>query len=743
MEFLKRNFWLFAAVFGTIISAMVILVLGTYVYYLSDLASTENLMNRNNTGIILTDRSGKTFFKGENAKELNVYPLSKIPKNFQNATIAIEDKDFVKHPGFSLPSMMRALWADVITGEPKRFGASTITQQLVKNALLTPEKSIRRKLQEIILAFEIERKYTKEQILEMYLNSIYYGAGAYGVEQAAKTYFAVSPEQLTLPQSALLAALPQAPSFLTPFGGDSQRLEERKVLVLRKMAEYGYITPDESSKAQNVTIKYTQPPQEPKTGDAPHFAVFVRDALFRKYGEETANRLGLRVRTTLDLSLQQYAQNALANQIKALSRQNVTNGAIIVLDPNSGEILSMVGSVDWDNNVFGKYNASLALRQPGSSFKPIVYTRAIMDGFSTTDILHDRPTDFGGGYKPKNYDGRFRGDVTVRRALANSLNVPSVELLSKVGVGRAIDLAKQMGITTLTDPANYGLSLVLGGGEVKLLELTRAYGVLANEGYLVPSHIIERIEDKFGKIIYTYNASTQEENDEYQSDSLFGILNTANTTEGFGQGGKEQVVDAASAYILTHILSDNQARSEVFSSGSALLLDRPAAAKTGTTDDYKDAWTIGYTPQLATGVWIGNNDNAPMGKVAGSIGAAPIWHNIMEHALATYTKAAFPVPGGVEFTLVCAGRASVSCDECTNKVQEVFKIGKRPENACSNLPTTEPSPNPSVTAVLQENTPTPLPSDTPIPTEAPTPTVQPTLLVPTALPQISILPSPT
>lgn len=315
----------------------------------------------------------------------------------------------------------------------------------------------------------------------MYLNSIYYGGGAYGVEEVAKLYFDKKVQDLTIAETAILAALPQSPSKLSPQSGIGETLKARQQLVLEKMEEQGYIDKQQKEKASVEKIQINQSKQDIFLNDAPHFAIFIRDYLFEKYGEDNVNRLGFRVKTTLDLSLQQVAQTAVKNQVNALSKQKVTNGGVVIINPQTGEILALVGSYDWSNEQFGKFNVAFAKRQPGSAFKPIVYVKAIIDGAKTTDILHDKPTDFK-GYKPRNYDGKFRGDVTLRRALANSLNVPSVELLQNVGIVNAINLARDMGITTLADPSKLGLSLVLGGGEVELFELTCAYGVLAAEG---------------------------------------------------------------------------------------------------------------------------------------------------------------------------------------------------------------------------------------------------------------------
>ena len=714
--------------------SIVLFAIGTYVFYVKDLATPESLMNRNNTGLILYDRHGDVFYKSEGVKTFHVVPFSRIPDSVKKATIAIEDKDFYKHPGFSLRSIARALYSNFLTNSPTRYGASTITQQLVKNALLSPEKSFRRKFQEIILSFEVERRYTKDQVLEMYLNSIYYGSGAYSIEEASTLYFNKEVDLLTPPEAAILAALPQAPSYLTPFGNHQDELLQRKNLVLEKMAEQGYISQLAKTDAISQTIHFAPPPKEVESVEAPHFALWVRDYLFAKYGESNVIRLGFRVETSLDLSVQRQAQTAVKQQVALLTAQHATNGALTALDPFSGEILALVGSSDWNNEQFGKFNVVFAHRQPGSSIKPIIYTQGFVDGIKTIDILHDKPTDFN-GYKPKNYDGRFRGDVTVRRALANSLNIPAVELLQRVGVKNALDLAKAMGITTLSDPARYGLSLVLGGAEVELFELTRAYGVLATGGLMTPTHPILKIQDKLGKLIYSYNSYTKEE-----------IESTNNVDEPYRSelvGGNEvrRVVTDDVAYLTTHILSDNEARKEIFGSSGALFPAIAAAVKTGTTDDYRDAWTIGYTPDIVVGVWIGNNDNSPMGKVAGSIGAAPIWRKMIDFM--GKSSRSFPRPAGIVEVEICKTSYERACNACNSedRYKEVFIKGTEPTNICPEelTPTPYPSPIDTPTPQPTEAIPTVVPSPTSIP--LPTPTTA--ILTPTStpLPITSIIPT--
>lgn len=747
---LRRIFFRIIPYWSWIVIATIILILafGVYTYfsYVGDLATTASLMNRNNVGLVLYDRNKKPIFKSEGVKDFEPIPLSEIPQNVKNATIAIEDKEFYEHPGFSVRAIIRSVLNNILTTSPTRYGGSTITQQLIKNALLTPEKSVQRKYQELILAYEVERRYSKDAILEMYLNSIYYGSGAYGIKEASEVYFKKQPSNLSLSESALLASLPQAPSRLNPYTGDKERLLLRKNTVLEEMQKLKYITLEEKNQAQKDEINFATPPSDQTNKLAPHFSLFVRDLLYKEYGEDTVIRSGFRVKTTLDISWQKAAVDILADQVKRLASQNVSNGALVTIDPNTGEVLVLAGSADYDNEVFGKYDVVFAKRQPGSSFKPIVYTRAFMESYKTTDILHDQPTDFA-GYKPKNYDNKFRGDVTIRRALSNSLNVPSVELLQKVGIQNALDLAESMGITTLGDRSRFGLSLVLGGGEVELFELTRAYGVLANEGKLVPSHFILEITDKFDNQIYSYDPETQTEEKQNGNISLGNIINGLNNDElkkkRIGGSGESQIIDNASSFITTSILSDDRARSEIFGSGSALLLSRPAAAKTGTTDDYRDAWTIGYTPSYVTGVWIGNNDNSPMGRVAGSIGAAPIWNRVMESIHRGKTVRNFRKPSSIIEVAVCADNYQLACNDCPNKYTEVFRISDVPKNICPENITPSPSVSPTPEEIKPSPTNEPSPTEKPANTPSPSATSMPTPIpsTPTVTPDIIIIPS--
>lgn len=690
---------------------LVIIPTYTYAYYSKSLDDKETLMNRNDTGIVLFDRNGTPFFSFYQGKAKAFTPLNQIPKDTRNALIASEDKEFYQHPGFSIQAIARSLYDDFRTGSFS-YGGSTITQQLVKNVLLTPQKSFLRKYQEITLAYETERRFSKDEVLEMYLNSVYFGEGAFGIEEAAQIYFNEPASQLDLAQSAMLVALLPAPSKLSPIHGDLQAAKVRQKIVLQKMVEQGLITQTQADEAANEPL-YFGPSGSEINREAIHFALMVRDELVNKYGEEAIARSGFKVTTTLDLNYQRYAQGVVQNQVAALVRNGVTNGAAVVMDPKTGEVLALVGSRDWSYPGFGQVNIALSPRQPGSSFKPIYYSAALEQGIITpATILQDKPTDFGGGYRPKDYDGGYRGPVTVRRALSNSLNIPSVQVMTMLGVSNAIEEAKKFGITTLSTPQDYGLSLALGAGEVKLLEMTGAYSVLADSGQKNETADILQIEDKYGDIVYQYQPHPQ------------------------------QVLSPNAAFLISSILSDNNTRAEEF--GDTLNISRPAAVKTGTTENYRDAWTLGYTPSLAVGAWVGNNNGAPMDNVAGSLGAAPIWKQLMEHFLADKPIEKFAPPEQSVALYNCKStiitQQSDPSDpgkkinqEQVRSYQEYFIPGTAPAY-CSLSTQTSPTLSPSATPTPTGQQPTSIPA-TPTPTiSGPTPvssTPTPTPLQPT------------
>jgi len=541
--------------------------------------------------------------------------LDQIPDFLVWATITAEDRSFYEHGGIDYKGILRAIFVDVITLS-KTQGASTITQQLVKNAILSNEKTFTRKFKEVILSIALERRYTKDEIMQLYLNEIPYGSRNYGVQAASSAYYDLAVEDLSLSQAATLAALPQATTY---YLNNPDELEYRRNWILGDMAELGYITQEEADEAMledtSITAYYADI-------DAPHFVLWVKEQLEEEYGQIEVEQGGMTVITSINYDMQIAAQEAVVNNRDARAESyGFNNSGLVAIDPNNGHILAMVGSVDYfDDDIDGQVNVTQQPLQPGSSFKPIVYTAGFELGYTPNTILWDVETEFGtttGSYAPKNYDLEEHGPLTIRSALQGSLNIPAVKMLYLVGVNAAADFAEQLGYTTLTDPSQYGLSMVLGGAEVKLIEHVNAFGVFANEGtYYEPVSIL-KVEDSEGEVLQEW-----EEVD------------------------GEDALDTNLARMITNVLSDDSARAPFFGAGGYLTLgSRPAAAKTGTTNDYKDAWTIGYTPQLVAGVWTGNTDGTAMNRGSGgSAVAAPIWNEFMRSALASYPVEYFNAP---------------------------------------------------------------------------------------------------
>jgi 1A family penicillin-binding protein len=531
--------------------------------------------------------------------------LDQIPQYVIDATVTAEDRKFYDHSGIDIKGIIRAFFSNVTSLDPTGQGASTITQQLVKNAILTNEKTITRKVKEIVLAIALERRYTKEEILQLYLNEIAYGSTNYGIESAALAYFEKRAEELTLAESATLAALPKAPST---FLNDPERLLARRDWILQSMADIGYINQQEADEAKSqdtsVTLSLTDI-------DAPHFVLWVKEQLEQEYGERLVEQGGLKVVTSLDFDKQMIAEEAVMNNRDARSEQyGFNNSGLVAVDPSNGHILSMVGSADYfDDEIDGQVNVPLRPLQPGSSFKPIVYAAAFERGYTPNSILWDVDTTFPtatGPYAPKNYDLSQHGPMTLRAALQGSLNVPAVKLLYLIGVQNGLDFAEKLGYSTFTDRSKFGLAIVLGGAEVELLEHTSAYATFANEGVRHEPVSILRVEEPGGVVLQEWE-----------------------------EGDGEQVIEKNVARTITNVLSDDGARGYAFGTGGLLTLPgRVAAAKTGTTNDYKDAWTVGYTPELAAGVWTGNTDGTAMNRGSGgSSVASPIWNEFMRRAL--------------------------------------------------------------------------------------------------------------
>lgn len=576
------------------------------------------------------DRTGEIVLYDvhENIKRTMI-PGDQIPDVMKEATIAIEDTEFYSHKGIRIQAIIRAVLAN-LTSQGYSQGGSTITQQVVKNTLLTSEKRLARKIKEWILAVKIERVKSKDEILTLYLNEIPYGGALYGVEQASQTFFGKSATDITLPEAAYLAAIPNAPTYYSPYGNNRSKLEARKNLVLQKMREQGFITDAEYNEAKDVIV--TWKPLSDSHAKALHFVEYIKQYVEEKYGAEALTSGGLKVTTTLDWDLQKEAERIVAEQAaKNTTEWNASNQALVAIDPKTGQIISMVGSRNYsDTEIDGAFNVALAHRQPGSSFKPIIYGRAFEKGFTPDTVLFDVRTQFSSEcqpfnfsstlpcYAPENYDAKYPGPVSLRNALGQSRNVPAVKLLYLVGINDALRTAKNLGITTLDRNADrYGLTLVLGGGEVSLMEMTSAYGTFANDGtHLTPTGIL-KIETGDGQLLEEY------------------------------QPRAEAVIAPEAARMLSSVLSDNVARTPLFGANSFFYFpNRDVAGKTGTTNDNKDAWVFGYTPNLVVGVWSGNNDNTPMKK--GSSISGPAWRAYMDLALAKLPNESFIDPAPVD-----------------------------------------------------------------------------------------------
>jgi 1A family penicillin-binding protein len=585
------------------------------------------------------DRNGKILYEMHGDKNRILVEFNEIPDNIKNATVAIEDKNFYKHQGFSGTRIIGSALTNVLSGR-RAAGGSTITQQFVKNAILSPEKTYTRKVKELILSIEIEQMYKKDDILKMYLNEIPYGSNAYGVKVAAKTYFDKDLKDITLEEAAVLAALPQAPTYYSPFGENKDDLLARKDLVLSLMADQGFITNKQAEAAKKKEIAFSNNPYGSIT--APHFVMYVKQKLVEKYGEQMSSEGGLKVYTSLDLEKQKAAEDAISAGEAKFTRYGATNASLVSVDPKTGQIIAMVGSKDFFNQeIDGNVNVATQNRQPGSSFKPFAYaTSWKQPNWGPGSTMYDFKTDFGGGYVPSNYNGRDHGIQSMRSSLSGSLNIPAVKALYIAGLDDTLKTAHEMGITTLNDSADYGLSLVLGSGEVKPVDMASAYGVFANNGIRQDLNWFVKIEDSKGKTL-----------DEFKPRS-----------------GK-QVLDPQIAYLMSDVLSDNNARSYVFGSRNPLTLpDRKVAAKTGTTNDFKDAWTVGYTPNIATAVWVGNNDGTKMKKGAdGSVIAAPIWQSYMKAATKNLPKEEFKKPSGIKTVTIDAitGRKATTATKQT------------------------------------------------------------------------------
>lgn len=621
-----RNSIYFFISLGFIVVALVLVWFSTL--KIPDFSAFEERLIVNSTKIY--DRTGEVllFNTNQDVKRTSI-PFEEMGENIKNATIAIEDAEFYNHKGVRITSTIRAVMSNVF-GIGIGGGGSTITQQLIKNTLLTPQRSIVRKIKEWALAYKIERNLTKNEILELYLNEVPYGGTIYGIEEASKTYFGKKAKDLTIPEAAYLAAIPQSPTVLSPYGRNLPRLEERKNLVLSRMQTVGFLTKEQFEEYKKEEVVFQE--QSFSNIKAPHFSFYVKEYLDSKYGKDILASGGLKVITTLDWELQEKAEEIVKEgALKNEKDFNGKNASLVAIDPKTGEILAMVGSRDYfDKEIDGSFNIATAERQPGSAFKPFIYATAFNKGFLPETVLFDLKTEFQAtcdpygralpGYRqsdcytPDNYDGNFRGPISLRNALAQSVNIPAIKLFYLAGLRDSLKTAEDMGINTLTDISRYGLTLVIGGGEVTLLDITSAYGVFANNG--VRNNKINILE------VYDFKGNLLEKAEVKSKDVL--PKNTALT--------------------ISSILSDNQARIPTFGANSPLLVGGyDTASKTGTTNNNKDAWIVGYSPSLVVGVWAGNNDNTAM-KKGGSALAGPIWNKFMSFALSKKDKEFFEQP---------------------------------------------------------------------------------------------------
>jgi len=651
------------------VSFLALVLILFYLLILKGLPSPRELTTKEQeVSTKIYDRNGVLLYKIYKDKNRTPISLDKVPLPAKLATLAAEDAEFYYHPGFSVRGIFRSIIKNIKEG--KLSGGSTITQQLVKNALLTPEKTIARKIKELILAIEVEFLYSKDQILEMYLNETPYGGVSYGIQEASQEYFEKEVDKLTLAEAAFLAGLPKSPTKFSPFGPNPELAYDRQKEVLRLMRINKFITAEQEQEALNQELKITQKKTDIK---APHFVMYVRQELVGKYGEEVVETGGLEVTTTLDIRIQNLAEQVVKEEIEKLRGLNVNNGAALVFDTQSGEILAMVGSKDYfDTQNDGNVNVTLRLRQPGSSIKVINYAYALANGFTPASIIDDSPVIFKvpglPPYQPQNYDSKFRGRITLRSALAESRNIPAVKVLASYGVSKMLELGQKMGITTWNDPSNYGLSLTLGGGDVKLIDLAQAYLTIADYGKKPEITPVLEIKNYKGKVLEQVQPldSTRD----------------------------EQVISPQVAFLLIDILKDNVARSPAFGSNSYLVIPGhpEIAVKTGTSNNLKDNLTFGFNQKYLVAVWVGNNNSTPMARIASGVtGASPIWNKIMRGLLTDEDTLGWEIPEGLVQVPICPLTGTLPCEGCPTK-NEWFLKESVPNTKCRFVPA--PSPNP-------------------------------------------------
>ncbi len=628
-----------------------------FAYFSADLPSPNKLKELGGDSTTFLDRDGKVIYQMYKDKNRIPVDIKNVPATLKNATVAIEDRDFYHHSGYSTRGFLRAMFNTIVLRRTE--GGSTLTQQLVKNVLLTSERSLPRKIKELVLAIEIERRYSKDEILQMYMNEAPYGGSFWGVEAAAKGYFGKDTKELNLVESAFLAGLPQLPSVYSPFIGKEGAYIPRTKAVLRRMREDGYITKKQELDAlvELSKMEFTAPHV---AFPAPHFVFYVRDQLAAMFGNKVLDQ-GLKIKTTLSIDAQTKAEEIVKEEIEKIKSLNATNGAAVVLDSKTNEILAMVGSYDYNDDKYGRYNTATALRQPGSAIKPITYATAFEKGYTPSTVLMDVKTVFpdqgGKEYIPVNYDGKFRGPVQLRFALGNSYNIPAVKLIAMVGVKDFLQKSFDFGLTqfepTQANMNRFGLAITLGGGETRLLDLTSAYSVFAREGKARDYASILEVKDSHNRTIYKAKDPNE-----------------------------HKIISTGTAFLISHILSDNNARTDAFGPRSYLNISgKTVAVKTGTTNDKRDNWTVGFTKGVTVGVWVGNNDNSPMNQkiASGVTGASPIWSRIMTAMLADYDDGIMSVPGDVEAIQIDAFLGGLPKDGSTQR-SEYFIKGTTPKD---------------------------------------------------------------
>lgn len=622
----------------------------------------------------ILDRNGVLLYKIYKDENRTLITLDSLPKHVKDAFLAAEDKDFYSHNGFSLPGLIRALYKNLF--DDKLEGGSTITQQLIKNTVLTSEKTITRKVKEIVLAIKTEHLFSKDKIFELYLNQVGFGGPAYGIQEAARQYFDIDAKDLDIAQAAFLAGLTRAPSKYSPYGDQPELSITRQQWVLHQMFKDGLINSAELESALKKNLDFESAKIEIK---APHFVMMVKSLLVDQLGESVVTQGGLKVYTTLDSGLQEKVQKIVTDEVAGLKRLNVNNGAALVTNPKTGEVLAMVGSVDYFNlKQNGQVNLTLALRQPGSSIKPLNYALYFENGHNPASVIDDHPITIRlagqESWTPKNYDGRFHGTITLRQALASSYNIPSVLLLAQNGTENFAAFAKSLGITTWNDPRRYGLSMALGSLEVRMVDLATAYSTFANQGITTPLNSIIRVEHPDGKNLRLSGCPGTEEK----------VADDGTVNADDGSCSNKKTISPVTAYLISDILSDNMARSAAFGGNSVLnIKSAKVAVKTGTSNDLKDNWTIGYTDNFLVASWVGNNDNTPMSQVASGItGASPIWAKIMNIILETNPQPKeFTPPENLIKIPICTLTGTLTCTGCPTRY-EYFVKGTEPKTAC-------------------------------------------------------------